>query len=98
MSRFLSDGPIKFLNGHVADTCLNTPDIMPTLLSMMELPIPKDVEGSDLSQAAFNQPFDEPVAAFMQGMGCTAKWENGYEWRALRTKAAYLCCSPSGCL
>ena len=22
----------------------------------------------------------------MQGMGCTAKWENGYEWRALRTK------------
>ena len=22
----------------------------------------------------------------MQGMGCTAKWEDGYEWRALRTK------------
>ena len=84
--------------GHVTDTCLNTPDIMPTLLSMMDLPIPEDVEGSDLSQAAFNQPFDEPIAAFMQGMGCTAKWEDGYEWRALRTKQhTYAVHRPDGC-
>ena len=73
-------------NGHITDVCLNTPDIMPTLLSMMELPIPKDVEGSDLSPAAFDPAFEGPAAAFMQGMGCTAKWEDGYEWRALRTK------------
>ncbi len=73
-------------DGHVSDVCLNTPDIMPTLLSMLNLPIPEDVEGTDLSNAAFNQPTDDPGAAFMQGMGCTAKWENGYEWRALRTK------------
>ena len=59
---------------------------MPTLLSMLNLPIPADVEGTDLSNAAFNQPTDDPGAAFMQGMGCTAKWEDGYEWRALRTK------------
>ncbi len=72
--------------GHNADVCLNTPDIMPTLLSMMELPIPEDVEGSDLSPAAFDPAFEGPAAAFMQGMGCTAKWEDGYEWRALRTK------------
>ena len=72
--------------GHVADACLNTPDIMPTLLSMLNLPMPNDVEGTDLSKAAFNQLTDEPDAAFMQGMGCTAKWEDGYEWRALRTK------------
>ena len=83
---------------HVADTCLNTPDIMPTLLSMMELPIPKDVEGSDLSQATFNQPFDEPDVAFMQGMGCTAKWEDGHEWRALRSKQyTYAVHRPDGC-
>ena len=31
--------------GHVSDACLNTPDIMPTLLSMMDLPIPEAVEG-----------------------------------------------------
>ncbi len=85
-------------NGHVADTCLNTPDIMPTLLSMMDLPIPEDVEGSDLSPAAFDQQFDEPEAAFMQGMGCTAKWEDGYEWRALRTKQhTYAVHRPDGC-
>ena len=39
-----------------------------------------------MSQAVFNKPFDEPDAAFMQGMGCTAKWEDGHEWRSLRTK------------
>lgn len=82
----------------VTDACLNTPDIMPTLLSMMDLPIPEDVEGSDLSPAAFDQPFAEPVAAFMQGMGCTAKWEDGYEWRALRTKQhTYAVHRPDDC-
>ena len=88
----------QILQEYVADVCLNTPDIMPTLLSMMDLPIPKDVEGSDLSQAAFNQPFNEPESAFMQGMGCTAKWEDGYEWRALRTKQhTYAVHRPDGC-
>ena len=67
---------------------------------MMDLPIPEAVEGTDRSDAAFNRPANEPdlvwgetksipcitFAAFMQGMGCTAKWEDGYEWRALRTK------------
>ncbi len=70
---------------HVSTACLNTPDIMPTLLSLMSLPIPNAVEGTDLSGAALNQPSEQPDAAFMQGMGCTAKWEDGFEWRALRT-------------
>ena len=85
-------------NGLTTDVCLNTPDIMPTLLSMMDLPIPEDVEGTDMSPAAFNQSFDEPAAAFMQGMGCTAKWEDGHEWRALRTKQhTYAVHRPDGC-
>ena len=86
------------ISGHVADACLNTPDIMPTLLGMMGLPIPTDVEGTDMSRAAYNESFDEPVAAFMQGMGCTAKWEDGYEWRALRTKQhTYAVHRPDSC-
>jgi arylsulfatase A-like enzyme len=72
--------------GHTSDVCLNTPDIMPTLLSLMGLPIPEKVEGTDLSHCAFGDTGREPEAAFMQGMGCTARWEDGYEWRALRTK------------
>lgn len=85
-------------NGLTTDVCLNTPDIMPTLLSIMDLPISEDVEGTDMSPAAFNQSFDEPDAAFMQGMGCTAKWEDGHEWRALRTKQhTYAIHRPDGC-
>ena len=84
--------------GLTTDVCLNTPDIMPTLLAMMELPIPGDVEGSDLSPTVLEQTFEEPEAAFMQGMGCTAKWEDGYEWRALRSKQhTYAVHRPDGC-
>lgn len=84
---FLIRWPGQIPEGHVADACLNTPDIMPTLLSLMNLPIPDEVEGTDLGTAAQGKrQTDEPDAAFMQGMGCTAKWEDGYEWRALRTK------------
>jgi arylsulfatase A-like enzyme len=72
--------------GHVSDVCLNTPDIMPTLLSMMGLPIPICVEGQDLHYAAFGQPGLEPDAAFLQGMGHTYQWLDGFEWRALRDK------------
>lgn len=34
------------------DACLNTPDIMPTLLSLMGLPVPAGMEGLDLSHRA----------------------------------------------
>jgi arylsulfatase A-like enzyme len=39
--------------------------------------------------------------AFLHGMGCTARWEDGYEWRAMRTRqytyAVYLA-DQSECL
>ncbi|HOW17423.1 MAG TPA: sulfatase [Phycisphaerae bacterium] len=69
-----------------ADACLNTPDIMPTLLSMAGLPVPPKVEGMDLSHCAFGRPGPEPEAAFMQNTGACATWEDGHEWRALRSK------------
>ena len=72
--------------GHVSEACLNTPDIMPTLLGTMGLPIPGEVEGLDLSHCALAQDGPEPEAGFMQGMGCTAAWDDGHEWRALRSK------------
>jgi arylsulfatase A-like enzyme len=72
--------------GHVTDACLNTPDVMPTLLSMMGLPIPDEVEGVDLGHCAFGRQGAEPEAAYMQGTGATAIWEDGHEWRALRGK------------
>jgi arylsulfatase A-like enzyme len=72
--------------GHVADACLNSPDIMPTLLGLLDLPIPDGVEGMDLSHCALGQDGPEPEAALLQGMGATAVWEDGHEWRGLRSK------------
>jgi arylsulfatase A-like enzyme len=72
--------------GHVGDACLNTPDIMPTLLGLLGLSIPAGVEGMDLSHLALGQEGSEPEAAFMQGTGATAIFQDGHEWRALRDK------------
>ncbi len=83
---FLVRWPRTTPAGHVSDACLNTPDIMPTLLSMVGLPIPSKVEGFDLSHCALGKPGPEPEAAFMRNTGACAIWEDGYEWRALRSK------------
>ena len=72
--------------GHHSDACLNTPDLMPTLLSLAGVPIPETVEGMDLSHCARAAPGPEPEAALLQGMGPSVDWDDGFEWRALRDK------------
>ncbi len=72
--------------GTETDVCLNTPDIMPTILGMMDLPIPEAAEGMDLSGHALGTGGDEPEAALMQGMAEVDGWMDGSEYRALRTK------------
>ena len=81
---FLVRWPAKIPKKTVAETLLGTPDIMPTLLAMMGLDSPPTVEGSDLSTHALGKGMSEPEFAFMQGMGTTAAWQDGTEWRALR--------------
>ncbi len=83
---FLIRWPGVTARGSVSDACLNTPDIMPTLLSALELPVPDEAEGFDFSPLLRGEAIDEPEAAFMQGMGATAIFEDGHEWRALRGK------------
>lgn len=69
------------------DTVLNAVDIMPTLLSLLNLPIPQEVEGEDKARfLTGSQQEDEDVGALMMCTGPTAKWGNGKEWRGLRTK------------
>lgn len=70
------------------DVCLNTVDIMPTLLHMMGIEqIPSGVEGRDLSGCLFGcKDTEEPFGALMQGTGATAIFEDGHEWRGYRTK------------
>ncbi len=91
---FLVKWPGKIPAGMESDVLLNTPDIMPTLLSLLGLPIPKEVEGMDLSFSALGKAGKEPEMAFLQGMGHTYLWIDGAEWRAVRneryTYATYL--------
>ncbi|HOX55333.1 MAG TPA: sulfatase [Candidatus Paceibacterota bacterium] len=83
---FIIRWPDRIPAGATTDACLNTPDIMPTLLGLAGLPVPAKVEGMDLSHCALGRPGPEPEAAFMQNTGACALWEDGYEWRALRSK------------
>ncbi len=52
--------------GGVSDVCLNTPDIMPTLLGLAGLgsSIPESVEGMDLSQALKASPAPNQTRLF----------------------------------
>jgi arylsulfatase A-like enzyme len=84
-----------FLKEQPNDVCLNTVDIMPTLLSMMDLPVPEEVEGVSVKGCLLGETnAAEPEGALMMGTGATAIFEDGHEWRAYRTKqytyAAYL--------
>lgn len=76
-----------FKDGTCSDICLNTVDIMPTLLSLMNLPVPDEVEGLDLKDALLGKDGAvEPSGSLMMGTGATAVFEDGHEWRAFRTK------------
>lgn len=72
--------------GTVSDACLSTVDIMPTVLSLLGLPIPEAVEGMDLSGVAKGEAAPEPRAALLENTGACAAWQNGYEWRGVRDK------------
>lgn len=81
---FLVRWPAKIPKKTVSEALLGTPDIMPTLLNMMGLSVPRGVEGLDLSSHAFGKGGPEPECTAMQGMGTTAAWQDGTEWRAVR--------------
>jgi arylsulfatase A-like enzyme len=81
---FLMRWPGHIPAKQVSDALLGTPDIMPTLLSLLKLPVPRAVEGVDLSSQALGDAGRGPESAHMQSMGATAAWTDGTEWRALR--------------
>ena len=68
----------------VSDACFNSPDIMPTLLALLGAPVPGTVEGSDCSGHITGKSTRAPETAYLQGMGTTAAWKDGTEWRGLR--------------
>lgn len=81
---FLIRWPRKIRAKTVSEALLGTPDIMPTILSMLGIRIPGSVEGKDLSKAILDGGSGDQEAAYLQGMGATAAWADGSEWRAVR--------------
>jgi len=79
---FLIKWGFQFQKGN-CQTCFNTVDIMPTLLSVMGLPIPQGVQGIDLSQSIKNNEPGE--GTLLMGTGPTAIFADGNEWRGFRT-------------
>ena len=79
--------PDRIPAGHETDACLSSVDIMPTLLGLAGAHIPAEVEGVDLSHCAEGRAGPVPEFAFLQNTGACAEWEDGHEWRALRTES-----------
>jgi arylsulfatase A-like enzyme len=83
---FIIRWPKNIPANSVSDACMGTQDIMPTILGLCKKPIPKAVEGMDLSQISLGKKGPEPEFALLQGMGHTFLWKDGFEWRAIRDK------------
>lgn len=70
------------------DTPINTPDLMPTLLGLCGIPIPKTVEGTDFSASILSgTPFNNE-AALIECPSPFGQWERrhgGREYRGIRT-------------
>lgn len=75
-------------NGRVSDVLLNTPDIMPTLLSLCGLSIPSSVEGKDLSGILKGTKKDNvghTLISCVQPFGQWARRVGGKEFRGIVT-------------
>ncbi len=76
-------------NGQKNGVLVNTPDIMPTLLGLCNLPIPGSVEGNDLSGIITGKDEDNIEAVLLacyQPFGQWRRERGGIEYRGVRTK------------
>ena len=87
---FLLRWPQRFgLQGRETDALLDTPDILPTLLSLCDMPIPDTVEGKDFSAAIEGGPDPSGGAALVycpHPFGQFLRPDGGREYRGLRTR------------
>ena len=64
---------------------INTPDILPTLLSLAGIAIPDSVEGEDLSRLITNDKTDVDRAALVMSVSPFAGYHGGRAFRGIRT-------------
>ena len=75
--------------GRQVDALLDTPDILPTLLSLCDIPRPRTIEGHDFSATIEGSPDPSGGAAVIyciHPFGQYTRQEGGREYRGLRTR------------
>jgi arylsulfatase A-like enzyme len=87
---FIIRYPGKLGKNQVNDVLIGTPDILPTLLSLLEVEIPETVEGRDLSSflLGFSKE-NEPESVLIEVINPCAVVQDRTgmrEWRGIRTK------------
>jgi arylsulfatase A-like enzyme len=86
---FLLRWPARFgRSPRTLDSVMGTPDILPTLLGLCDLPIPETVEGLDFSDYIHGGPDPSDGAALIACYHPIADWWHGLggkEYRGLRT-------------
>jgi len=85
---FILRYPAQAKSDRRTDTMFNSVDVLPTLLSLCDAPIPGDVQGRDLSHAVLDIPGQEPDSVYLQILGpgwpTRTKWLG--LWRGIRTR------------
>jgi arylsulfatase A-like enzyme len=71
--------------GRIVRAPINTPDILPTLLSLSGVEIPASIEGEDLSGLITGKAKDEDRAALVMSVYPFAGYDGGKAFRAIRT-------------
>lgn len=96
---FLLRYPAKYgREGREVEPFLNAHDIMPTLLGVCDLPIPKSVEGRDFSAALAGETVesDGALLACFHPFGEWSRPVGGHEYRGIRTKRYTYCRTLDG--
>ncbi|MEZ5043028.1 MAG: sulfatase [Saprospiraceae bacterium] len=80
---FLLRYPAKYKDKIEVEAPINTPDILPTLLSMADLPIPGFIEGEDMSEAIDHEEAGRRKAALIMNVSPFA--DKGEAYRGIYT-------------
>jgi arylsulfatase A-like enzyme len=78
--------PAKVKAGRRVDTLLTHVDLAPTLLALCGVPVPEDMQGSDLAGVVRGETERGPDAAFFQIFVPFAGDETPHPWRGVRTQ------------
>ena len=81
---FIMRYPRAIKPGQKTDCMINSVDVMPTLLSMCGVPIPRGVQGHDLSPVILGKDDTKPEAVLLQRIIDVGNKANA-EWRGVRT-------------